>query len=161
MKTNYLFPNQFKKIGWILFIPSIILGMLFVIFQFQPNFLEIQILAIFESSVAPWSSGTIFFDVTKTNLIDELIGLSLIISSIFIVFSKEKLEDELISKMRLESLVWATYVNYLILILAILFVYGMSFFWILVFNMFTVLFFFIIRFNWAIYKSKNQIRDEE
>jgi hypothetical protein len=37
----------------------------------------------------------------------------------------------------------------------------MTFFWVLVFNMFTLLVFFLVRFNWALYKSKNQIYDEE
>ena len=161
MKTNYLLPNQFKKIGWILFIPSLILGLFFIIYQFQPEIFEIRVFAIFETGLEPWSSGANFFDVIKTNIIDELIGLSLIISSIFIAFSKERLEDELISKIRLESLVWATYVNYAILIIAILFVFGMSFFWVLVFNMFTILIFFIIRFNWVLYKSKKMIQDEK
>jgi hypothetical protein len=45
--------------------------------------------------------------------------------------------------------------------LTILFIYDLIFFWVLVFNMFTVLIFFIFRFNWMLYKSKKQIRDEE
>ena len=161
MKTNYLLPNQFKKIGWILFIPSFILGLFFVIYQFQPKIFEIHVLAIIESGFEPWATGQNFCSIIKTNIVDELIGLVLIISSLFIAFSKERLEDELISKIRLESLVWATYVNYLILILAIIFVFGMSFLWVLVFNMFTILFFFIIRFNWALYKTRKLIQDEK
>ncbi len=31
----------------------------------------------------------------------------------------------------------------------------------IVFNMFTILLFFIIRFNWVIYKSKKQAADEK
>jgi hypothetical protein len=87
--------------------------------------------------------------------------LLLIIGAILIAFSKEKFEDEFISKIRLESLVWAIYLNYAVLILAIIFIYDMTFFWVIVLNMFTLLFFFIFRFNWALIKSKKQIRDEE
>jgi hypothetical protein len=93
--------------------------------------------------------------------LDEISGLLLIIGGLLIVSSKAKSEDEFISKIRLESLLWATYVNYFILILTIIFIYDLIFFWILVFNMFTVLIFFIFRFNWVLYKSKKQIRDEE
>ena len=102
-----------------------------------------------------------FFSITENNILDEIIGLLLIIGALLIAFSKEKSEDEFISKIRLESLVWATYINFAILIFTIIFIYDMIFFWVLVFNMFTVLIFFIIRFNWALYKSKNQIKDEE
>jgi hypothetical protein len=161
MKTNYLLSNQFKRVGWILFIPSLVLGLLFVIFQIEPKFLDIKTFALLESSLAPWDPGLVFCSITQTNAIDELIGILLIVSSFFIAFSKEKQEDEFISKMRLESLLWATYVNYVILIITILLVYGMSFFWVLVFNIFTILLFFIVRFNWIIRKSRKLVKDEK
>jgi len=158
MKTNYLFSSNFKKIGWFLFVTGIILGLIYFIYQSEPTFLNVNVLTIAEQSLF---SKTSFFSITKTNLFDEIIGLFLIIGSIFIAFSKEKSEDEFISKIRLESLVWATYINYAILTLTIIFVYDLVFFWVLVFNMFTILIFFIIRFNWVLYKSKNQLQNEE
>jgi hypothetical protein len=161
MKPNYLLSNQFKKIGWILFIPSMILGLLFVIFQFQPKFLDMKVFAILESGIAPWETNHGFCVITQTNATDEIIGILLIISLFFIAFSKEKNEDEFISKIRLESLLWATYINYAVLIIAILFVYGGSAFWVLVYNIFTILLFFIIRFNWVIRKSKKLAKDEK
>jgi hypothetical protein len=161
MKPNYLLSNQFKKIGWILFIPSMILGLLFVIFQFQPEFLDMKVFAILESGIAPWETNQGFCVITQTNLADEIIGILLIISLFFIAFSKEKNEDEFISKIRLESLLWATYINYAVLILAILFVYGGSAFWVLVYNIFTILLFFIIRFNWVIRKTRKLAKDEK
>ncbi|MGB3922738.1 MAG: hypothetical protein WBL00_02275, partial [Bacteroidales bacterium] len=97
----------------------------------------------------------------ENNVLDEISSILLIIGALLIAFSKEKTEDEFISKIRLESLVWATYINYAILIFAIIFIYDMTFLWVLVFNMFTLLVFFLIRFNWALYKSKNQISNEE
>ncbi len=158
MKTNYLFSSNFKKIGWFLFVTGIILGLIYFIYQSEPTFLNVNVLTIAEQSLF---SKTSFFSITKTNLFDEIIGLFLIIGSIFIAFSKEKSEDEFISKIRLESLVWATYINYAILTLTIIFVYDLVFFWVLVFNMFTILIFFIIRFNWVLYKSKKQLQNEE
>ena len=74
---------------------------------------------------------------------------------------KEKTEDEFIAMIRLESLVWATYINYGVLILALIFVYDIPFFWVLVFNMFTTLIFFIIRYNWALNNSKKSIENEK
>ena len=158
MKTNYLFPNRFKKIGWFLFIPGIILGILYLIYQSDLSFFDIKIFAIAEDAIFKDAN---FFSISENNVLDEISGILLIIGALFIAFSKEKSEDEFISKIRLESLVWATYLNYAILILAIIFVYDIPFLWVLEFNMFTLLIFFLIRFNWALYKSKNQISDEE
>jgi len=153
MKTNYLLPNRFEKIGWFLFIPGIILGIMYLIDEPQPKFLDVTVFAIAESLFT--------FSFIKNNVYDEITALLLIIGPIFIAFSREKLEDEYISRIRLESLVWATYINYLIVILAFIFVYDLGFYWVLLLNIFTILFFFIIRFKWALHKSKKQIRNEE
>jgi hypothetical protein len=158
MKTNYLLPNQFKKPGWFLLASGIILGLISSITHTEPGFLDIKVFAIANQSIF---SDAEYFTFIDTNILDEIIGLLLIIGSIFIALSKEKLEDEFISKIRLESLVWATYINYAILVLTIIFVFGLSFYWVLVFNMFTILIFFIIRFNWVLYKSKKMIPDEK
>lgn len=158
MKTNYLFPNRFKKIGWFLFVPGVILGLLFLIFEPDIDFLNIKVLSIAEKSIF---SDAKYFSISENNVLDEIASILLIVGAIFIAFSKEKIEDEFIAKIRLESLVWATYINYAILLIAIIFIYDLTFLWVLVFNMFTLLFFFLIRFNWALYKSKNQISNEE
>jgi hypothetical protein len=149
MKTNFLFPNRFKTAGWIVFIPAAILGFFYLIFDYTPDFLHVQALFIDSESA---------FSATNNNLIDEISGVFSIIGLLFIAFSKEKTEDEYISRIRVESLVWATYVNYIILLLGIIFVYGFTFFYILIFNMFTILLFFIIRFNWVLYKIRREER---
>lgn len=161
MKTNYLLPYRFKKIGWFLFIPGVILGIVYLLFNYIDNqlvLLNVPVLAIADESLL---GETSFFSIIENNIFDEIIGLLLIFGSLFIAFSKEESEDEFISKIRLESLVWATYINYMILLLAIVFVYGFVFFWVLVFNMFTVLIFFLVRFNWVLYKTKTRLQNEE
>ena len=74
---------------------------------------------------------------------------------------KEKQEDEFLSQIRLESLVWATYINYAVLAFSILFIHGMAFFDVMVFNMFTILIFFLVRYNWRLYQTKNALAHEE
>jgi hypothetical protein len=159
MKTNYLFPDRFKKAGWIVFIPTAVLGLIWLITYYGDTLLVTKVFAIVSHEAV--SSETDFFVLIPNDIVDEVLGILFIVSSILIAFSKEKNEDEYISQMRLESLVWATYLNYAILILAMLFVYNFAFFWVMVFNMFTILLFFIIRFNWVIYKSKKQVADEK
>ena len=158
MKTNYLFPSKYKKIGWLIFIPTLIFGLYTVIYEYEPALLDLNVFAIF---VNEFFEDPKIFGIVNNNILNEILGVLMIISSILVAFSKERDEDEFISKIRLESLVWATYVNYGILLLAFLLVYDFSFFWVMVFNMFTILIFFIVRFNIQIGKFKKSINYEE
>lgn len=158
MKVNYLFPNKFKKIGWFILIPSAIIGLGTFICGYEPNFLNFNVPAIF---IDEFFGDKQLFGMVNNNILNEIFGILIIISSLFVAFSKERSEDEYISKIRLESLVWAVYVNYGILLFSFLFIFDFSFLWIMIFNMFTVLLFFIIRFNWQISKLKKSARYEE
>lgn len=158
MKKNYLFPHKYKKIGWFILVPSAIIGLLTLIYEYEPSFLDFDVPAIFIGGV---KGNKKIFGMVHNNILNEILGILVIISSLFVVFSKEKVEDEFIEKIRLESLVWAVYVNYGILLLAFLFIYDFSFLWVMIFNMFTILLFFIIRFNWQISKLKKSTNYEE
>jgi len=158
MKTKLLFPNKFKKIGWIILVPSAILGALIIFFDFELNFLEVKVFAIITDN---WTGPDNLFTLIKNNITDEIAGVLFITGAILVAFSEEKSEDEFIAKIRLESLVWATYVSYFILIICILFVYGFGFFTVMIFNMFTILIFFIIRFYFMLYKSNKSLSHEK
>ncbi len=144
MKLNYLFPHLYKRIGIALIIPLLILGWFTINYDIEPEFLDFNVPAIFVDEIF---GEKFMFGMTENNLLNELLGIALIFSFLMAAFSKEKQEDELIQKIRLDSLVWATYVNYTVLLFSIVFVYGISFFWVMIANMFTILLFFIIRFN--------------
>jgi hypothetical protein len=158
MKTTYLLPNCFKKWGWGLLLLGVPLGILYLLSEEEPAFLSFNVFAVVSDEVL---GKEVFFDFLENNIFDEIIGVLIILGSVFVAFSKEKSEDEFIARIRLEALVWATYVNYGVLLLGILFIYEMTFFWVLVFNMFTILFFFIIRYYWALRKLAKQLQDEE
>ena len=159
MKLNFLFPNKYKKIGWLILIPSAIIGLSTLIYEYEPSFLDFNVPAIFVDELFSVNKKT--FRMVTNNILNEILGVLIIISLLLVAFSKEKLEDEYISKIRFESLAWAVYFNYAILILTFLFIYDFAFFWVMVFNMFTVLLFFIVRFNWQISKLKTTTSYEE
>ena len=158
MKLNYLFPNRYKKIGLIILVPSFIFGLITAINDLEPEILDLNVPAIF---VNEFMGEQEILGLTNNNILNEICGALLIISLILVAFSKEKQEDELIAKIRLESLVWATYLNYGILLFAMLFVYELSFLWVMIFNMFTILMFFIITFNWQVMKLNKSLSYEE
>lgn len=151
MKTNYLLPYRLKIIGWLLLVPSLVLGIIHLITDQEPEFLDTRVFAVFINEAFGEQQ---MFGIIENNIYNEIIGIMIIVGSVFVGFSREKQEDELISSLRLESLLWATYINYAILVLAFLFVYDLSFFLVLVLNMFTILLLFIINFNWRIWKFK-------
>lgn len=157
MMTNYLFSNRFKMIGWILLIPSLIGAILFSIYEPEFEFLNVRPFAIINDNIIV----STFFTRTDDNILDEILCILLIVGGTLVAFSKEKIEDEMVAKIRLESLVWATYVNYAILLACVIFIYGMPFLTVMMYNMFTLLFFFILRFYWMIYKTSKAIDDEK
>lgn len=141
MKQIKLFPHSFQRIGWILLVPFLALGIANMFFEYNASWLQFKLVK---------SNGLEFF--SSHNFTDELAAVGLIISLIFIAFSKEKIEDEAIQFFRLEALQWAVYANYLVLIISILVVYGSTFFQVMTYNMFTVLIIFILRFRYILFQ---------
>lgn len=154
MKTNYLLPHKFKALGWVLFVLGIIGGLYVVTANYEQDILSSSVLSIYNGdSLFGKESG--FLKIIKNDIFDEIIALFIIVGGLFVTFSREKVEDEFIYKLRTDSLVWAIIFNYSVLIIAILFVYDFAFFDVLVFNMFTPLIFFILRFNFLKLKAKS------
>ena len=153
MNTNYLLPNKYKLLGWTLLIIGIISGLFMFSIDYENEPIKVTVFSILNESILESDRGN--FKLIETGFFNEIASLCLIIGGLIIVFTKEKIEDEFIYKLRKDSLVWAIIFNYIVLILAILFIYDLSFFHVLVFNMFTPLLFFIIRFNFLKLKSKS------
>ncbi|CAN5518298.1 hypothetical protein BH23BAC1_BH23BAC1_15230 [soil metagenome] len=151
MKTRYLFPNRFKKIGLMILIPATIIGLLMILYDFYLFNLEFSVFAVYYGALFEPSQ---MFTFIENDTADEIIAIMVIVGGLMAAFSEEKDEDEYISKIRLESLLWATYINYGLLLFSVLFIYGSGFLQIMVFNMFTLLFIFLVRFNYLIYKSE-------
>ena len=155
MKTNrYLFPTYFKVIGWIVSVPSALVLLIYLLrrpwdaqppqpFQFF-NELWSRVLNVLGGGSI---TGTIF-------MILLMVGL------LFIAFSKEKIEDEYIAKLRGDSLIWAVIANTILMIILSITVYGGWFLYVSFINLYTVLVLFIIKFNLAL-KNMKKLSDYE
>lgn len=157
MKANYLLLHKYKKIGWLLFFPSMVLGFVSMHTTNASPF-YIKVVSLLPSSSegpAPWVK------VTSNMVLDEIAAIFIIASCLMIAFSKEKQEDEMIAKIRLESLVWAVYVNYGILVLSFLLLYDLTFWWIMIYNMFTIPIIFIIRYEWQLHRLRKTTPTQE
>jgi hypothetical protein len=152
MTHKLLLPNRFKKIGWLLLIPATIAG-IFVSLQGYDSFqITIKTFALLNTQIL---GSREFFSIIETDITNTLVGVLFISGALLVGFSKEKNEDEYIANLRLTSLIWAVAVNYLLLLFCFLFVFGAAFLTVMVYNMFTVLIIFIVRFNYLIYKNSN------
>lgn len=162
MKTTVLFPQKFRKIGLGLIILAILLATVELFFN-GLHFLEnIKMLAIYDSG-SPFDQsreGNIFFRIIEDDFRYETISLILLLGLLSFGFSRLKQEDELIQKIRLESLLWATYVHFALFILLTLFTFGLFYLNILVISVFTILFIYIIRFEYKVLQLKKSFNEE-
>lgn len=151
MKSNYLFPIVFRKIGWGLFIPFFIWGVGYLISG--GTFIEIggsNTFALFDGITA-----TNIFSIAKNDSwTDEIIVVSLTIAMLFIGFSKEKDEDECIASIRMNALIWAIMVNSILLIICTLVIFGVPYLNFMTIYMFSLLFLFITRYFWTLYRFR-------
>jgi len=158
MSTKLLLPNRYKTIGWIILIPATILGLILVYNEFGAEWLNAKVFAIATDGTL---SNYRYFSFTYTNITNTVIGSLFIIGAMLVSFSKEKNEDEFIAELRLSSLLWAVCVSYILLLIAFVLVYGTPFLDVMVYNMFTVLIIFIVRFNYLMYKNAKTVTDEK
>lgn len=157
MKSTLLLPHRFKIVGWCLLIPALLVWIVMQVTNNAPR-MEITVFSLFGDSV---SAGISRPGLMVDDVFQELIGVLAIIGGLLVGFSREKIEDEFIARLRLTSLQWAVLMNYVFLLLAIIFIYGLNFIIVMFYNMITVLLFFIARFNWILYRNSKQASHEK
>jgi hypothetical protein len=86
-----------------------------------------------------------------TDFNGELSLLITLVCLFMIAFSREKVEDEYVRIIRLRALQISVYTSYLIFAVASIFIYGVSFLYVMFANVFTVLFIFIVVFYYNLH----------
>lgn len=139
MKTRFLFPHWCRYLGYALFVIHIPV----VLFRKMLGF-DVPGTAHDEGLLTPHH---LFFMATTL-----LMAIGLFLAA----FSKEKIEDEQISQLRLDSLQWAIYVNYVLLIVSLILSSDTEH--ILFLNLLVPLVFFIIRFQWKLFQNNRMLK---
>ncbi|MGG5505812.1 MULTISPECIES: hypothetical protein [unclassified Myroides] len=153
METKFLLPHSFKKIGWTLLAISVLIWIYSIILlQDDIPFLEMKVFTVVGSAF--FKGETSYFGFIETNITSTLMSSLFLIGGLLVAFSREKIEDEFISKLRLQSFQWSFLINYVLLLLLFLLVYGMEFYYVMVYNMFTMLILFILRFHYLLKLNK-------
>ncbi|MGF7078550.1 hypothetical protein [Mucilaginibacter sp. UYCu711] len=142
MKTRFLFPYWCKYLGVVLFLihlPIMILKKMGFGFQSVPE--DYSLVGL----------NHLFFVVTTLTMLSGLV---------LIAFSKEKIEDEQITQLRMDTLQLSIYLNYGVLIISLLLT-GRNDFWdVIRINMWAPLMFFIILFRWKMYRNNRMIKED-
>lgn len=158
MKQKLLLPHRYKKIGWFIFIPALILGLMQTINRFQGLGLNMKVFTIYSDRLF---EEDILFGFFTTDVTNTVLGVLLIIGALLVSFSQEKVEDEFIANIRLSSLLWAVLINYGLLLFCFLFFYNFFFVNVMTYNMFTILLIFIARFHFVLYKNSHDAIHEK
>ena len=127
MTKELLLPHSFKKIGWVILIPTLLLGALMLIdgFNGYPTYLmPAQGTACYETLCS----------ATTGRALNNIALVGICIGGIFVACSRERIEDEMISRIRLNALLTALYVNYALLIATALCTYDLSFLYVMIYN---------------------------
>lgn len=133
MKKDFLFPHSLGIPGWIISIVCLPVGVWMLVENDG-------------GKVDPygWLGG--YFPTVLT--------VVLILGLLMVAFSREKAEDEYVTKLRASSLVWAIIANYVLLLLFTLLVYDLDYVYVLIVNLFTPLLLYILKFRTAVWKFR-------
>jgi hypothetical protein len=154
MDTKLLLPNRFKRIGWVLFVPCLILTILGLLeIDSSTNFFGASHFFSQWTSikVPPGSPLNAFLGENISDFAGELLMTLTAIGFFFVAFSRERTDDEWIMKVRLESLLWGFYIHLVGFVLAAWLSYGLGFYLVLSWNMLTAPLVFLARFHWIVY----------
>ncbi|MBT7572858.1 MAG: hypothetical protein HN629_00505, partial [Flavobacteriaceae bacterium] len=95
------------------------------------------------------------FGWIENGLGDEFFTLLIIVSGLINSFSKEKIEDELISRIRLESLSLSLFISFGLIIVSTFLVFNINYMYVLVFNLFLIILLFNLIFKFRLFKHYN------
>ncbi len=150
MDTLRLLPNRFKKIGWYIFAPSLVLGIIYLLFNSYFEFQEVKIPVIYNSGFPLMNDETGLFKLANVDLIQNLLGILIIVGGMLVGFSEEKNEDEYISSLRLKSVLWSLAISYGVVLILFVCVFGSAFFTVMILAMYLPLLLYIFRFHYLL-----------
>ena len=148
MNRIILLPYPFKRIGWALFIPTALFGILMAIDGFNG----------FPSFLLPGDAGSnSTLDAVSNNIV--LIGV--LAGSLLITCSRERIEDELIGRIRLNALLVALYINILWAVIASLALYNFDDLYVMVINLVSLPILFLIIERVLLWRLRKEASHEE
>ena len=150
---SYLFSNKFKKTSGVVFYLSILVGFFLLLTERIQDLFVVNVFSIF--SYEWFGSEPKGFGWIENGLGDEIFTLLIIVSGLINSFSKEKIEDELISRIRLESLSLSVFISFGLIIISTFLVFNINYMYVLVFNLFLIILLFNLILKFRLFKHYN------
>lgn len=135
MKT-FLFPHTFRPIGWIVLVPTLILGILLL-------------------------DGILSVDGSVETILTDTAIIGIALGSIFITCSRERIEDEMTSSIRLKALLTSLYTYVVFLVIWTLAVNGMAYLYVMAASLVMLPIIFVVRFRYEMHRYCKIKSDEE
>lgn len=132
----FLFPRVFRIIGWIVFVPSLVLSIPLLMY------------------------GTLNLSGLTETIANDTAIIGIALGSLFITCSRERIEDEMTGAIRLRSLLSALYAYVAFLVMETLVVNGMYYFYVMAANLVAFPIIFTLRFRYEMHKYYT-VSDEE
>lgn len=144
MKHYFLLPYGFKWAGWVLLLSSLLLGGWIVAMDFDPQSSELL------SSLQ--LEGT---------LINNYAVIGLWLGAIFVGCSKERVEDEMITRIRLNALMIGFYLQAIFIIIATFVCNSLDYLEVMLYNLVTYPLIFVVIYRWMLRSALRGLSDEE
>ena len=148
-----LLPHTYKKIGWFLLLPAFVAGVYVWFISDFTDGPEINTFGYFGDGIIFNGQKKSPFRIDYIQVIPNVISILFLIGGLFVMFSKEKIEDEYINQIRLNSFQYSVFLNYILLFFCIVFIHGIPFYHVMVYNLFTIILIYILRFHFLIHKN--------
>lgn len=156
MKKTFLLPHSFKKVGWAILIPTFIIGLLMFIDGCNgfPSYLLTGV---------PKSSRLyeILDSTVMGHVLNNIAIIGICMGSLFVACSREPIEDELITQVRLNSLLIALYLNTVFIVVSALCFYELDYLYVMIGNIFAVLLVFLVVYEVKLWRLKKSMDYEE
>lgn len=153
MKNKLLLPYGFKKIGWALLIPALILGILRLTLL-PPDML-------FRWLHFDVRSNGLFTTTNAEQWVNTLLIVCIVTGAALVTCSRERVEDEMVAQIRLKALMKAFYIYFIAVILITLFVYDIAYVIYMTYAMLGFILLFLVFFRRELWRQGKEAHGEE
>lgn len=162
MKKDWLLPYGCKKIGWAILVPTLLLcaGLLVGYYGFDAAYDE-SAEFIFRWLGLPVRDSDGEWLSNAAHWINNICIWGVVAGCLLVGCSRERTEDEMIARIRLNALLVALWINYGVLLAAALLFYEERFFNVMTYNLFTMLVIFVAVFRFRLWRLRKEAKDEE
>lgn len=154
MTKSMLLPHGFKKAGWAILIPTLLMGLYVALHDMNTS-------ALFDLTVRLTRPDAVGRFDAPDKWLTNLIIIGILVGSVFVTCSRERIEDELIARIRLNALLLALYADFALLIVLTLSFYDLQYLNILIYNLFTLPLLFLFVYELSLWRLKKSLGNEE